>query len=404
MKQNIWNRMITILVVLTVLGCGGATATMKQTVAPSPTPNVKFIPTDNTIYISAIKKVAVFPFADYSYQQNTIRPDEWGGNIKIQEAILDNLIAHGLSVAIQEDVNTLLVDHDIIRPIDAGKYLINGTLNPKDEKNPMDDVSSPEYTLANHTYTQVMKDEVIDIISKGGSKHQSRGKNSPVLQGVTVGLSKEKVVELAQALDVDLIIRGRIIDYGIKETASRNINDSGLVPVVFRGTRDFLLGGAGSYKSGQDESRQGIVPSVVGSGNGVLFGSADSNGYDADLEDINSIAVGTVAGGLLGSGWIGAATGYLVAQQPDRSKRTAVMQIRIYAQNAETGDVMWSNRVEMEYSPESNFDNENTHRRVMYDNVVREGVKALMDGFFAEAEGVFSESDEQGEPVQKEGA
>jgi hypothetical protein len=364
---------------------------------------VKFIPTDNTIYISAIKKVAVFPFADYSYQQDSIRPDEWGGNIKIQEAILDQLVAHGLSVAVQEDVNTLLVDHDIIRPIDTGKYLINGTLNPKSEKNPMDDVSSPEYTLANHTYTQVMRDEVIDIISKGGSKHQSKGKNSPVLQGVTVGLSKEKVVQLAEELDVDLIIRGRIIDYGIKETASGNINDSGLVPVVFRGTRDFLLGGSGSYDNGQDQPRQGLVPSVFGSGRGVLLGSADSSGYDADLEDINSVTVGTAAGGLLGYGWIGAATGYLVSQQPDHSKKTAVMQIRIYAQNGETGDVMWSNRVEMEYSPANNKDNENTHRRVMYDNVVREGVKALMDGFFAQAEGVFSESGEQVEPLQKEG-
>ncbi len=195
---------------------------MTQTVAPSPTPNVKFIPTDNTIHISNIKKVAVFPFADYSYQQDSIRPDEWGGNIKIQEAILDHLVAHGLSVAVQEDVNTLLVDHDIIRPIDKA-YLVEGTVDKKSNDNPLDNVASPEYTLVNHTYTQVMRDEIIDIISKGGSKHKAQKKNSPVIQGVTVGLSKEKVVELAQALDVDLIIRGRIIDYGIKETASGKI-------------------------------------------------------------------------------------------------------------------------------------------------------------------------------------
>ena len=44
--------------------------------------------------------------------------------------------------------------------------------------------------------------------------------------------------------------------------------------------------------------------------------------------------------------------------------------------------------------PANNRDFENTHRRVMYDNVVNEGVKALMDGFFVEAEGVFSETAE----------
>ncbi len=64
---------------------------------------------------------------------------------------------------------------------------------------------------------------------------------------------------------------------------------------------------------------------------------------------------------------------------------------------------MWTNRVEMQYSPANNKDFENTHRRVMYDNVVREGVKTLMDGFFAEAEGVFSELEGEMQPVQKEG-
>ena len=405
MKQIIWNRMITILVVLTVLGCGGGTATLKQTVSPSPTPNVKFIPADNTIHISDIKKVAVFPFADYSYQQNSIRPDEWGGNIKIQEAILDHLVAHGLSVAVQEDVNTLLVDHDIIRPIEEA-YLIEGTFNEKAGKNPLDDVSSPEYTLVNHTYTQVMRDEIIDIISQGGSKHQSQKKKSPVLQGVTVGLSKEKVVELAQALDVDLILRGRILDFGIKETASSKIKDSGFVPVVFRGTRDFLLGGAGSYDSGEIEQRQGILPSIFGNGSDMMLGSANSNGYEAGLEDINNISLGTTAGAIANGttgGLVGLGVGYLVGQQPKRSKRTAVMQVRLYAQNGATGEVMWSNRVEIEYSPANNKDNENTHRRVMYDNVVREGVKSLMGGFFANAEGVFSESGGQVEPLQKEG-
>jgi hypothetical protein len=405
MKQIIWNRMITILVVMTVLGCGGGVATMTQTVAPSPTPNVKFIPKDNTIYMSDIKKVAVFPFADYSYQQDSIRPDEWGGNIKIQEAILDHLVAHGLSVAVQEDVNTLLVDHDIIRPIDES-YLIEGTVNDQAKENPLDNVSSPEYTLVNHTYTQVMRDEIIDIISKGGSKHQSQKKNSPVVQGVTVGLSKEKVVELAQALDVDLIIRGRILDYGIKETASGSIRNSGVIPVVFRGTRDYLLGGAGSYSTGKDEPREGVLPSIFGDGRGFMLGGTESSGYEAGLDDVNNLALGTAAGYAISGGTgalIGAGTGYLVGQQPDRSKRSAVMQIRIYAQNGKTGDVMWSNRVEMEFAPGDNFDFENTHRRVMYDNVVREGVKALMDGFFSNAEGVFSESGGQELPLQKEG-
>ena len=406
MKRITWNRMITALVVLTALGCGGGSATLTQTIAPSSTPNVKFIPSDNTIYISDIKNVAVFPFADYSHQQNSILADEWGGNIKIQEAILDQLIAHGLTVAIQEDVNTLLVDHDIIRPLDAQRYLINGTVNNREEENPLNDISSPEYTYANHTYTQVMRDEIITLVAKNKSKHKSRKGNSPVLQGATVGLSKEKVIELAEALDVDLIIRGRILDFGIKETASGDIKNSGVIPVVVRGTRQFLMGGPGSYVNGQESPRQGLLPSIFGNGRGMLLGRADSAGYEAGLESLNNMSLGTAAGYAINGGTgalVGAGVGYLVAQQPERSKRTAVMQVRIYAQNGETGDVMWSNRVEMEYTPAGNDDYENTHIRVMYDKVVREGVEALMSGFFAEAEGVFSETAENMEPVQKEG-
>jgi len=407
MKHIKLNRLIIALVVVTALGCGGgSTATVKQTIAPSPTPNVKFIPTDNTVYITDIKKVAVFPFADYSQQQNTIRADAMGGNIKIQEAILDQLIAHGLSVAVQEDVNTALVDHDIIRPIDVQNYMIEGSVNREDKDNPLNNVASPEYTLVNHTYTEVMRDEIRDLITREKGKKQTSGTKSPVLQGCTVGLSKEKVIELAEVLDVDLIIRGRILDYGIKESASGKIKDSGLVPVVVGGTSQFLLGGPGSYDDGQKKQRQGILPSIFGNARGTLLGSADAGGYEADLGTLNNMAFGVTAGSLIAGttgAWVGAGTGYLVSQQP-KSKRTAVMQVRVYAQNGETGEVMWSNRVEMEYSPANNFDYENTHARVMYDNVVREGIKALMDGFFTEAEGVFSEKTEQMEPVQKEGA
>jgi hypothetical protein len=406
MKQISWIRIITALVVLTALGCGGGTATMTQTIAPSPTPNVKYIPAENTVYISGIQSVAVFPFADYSQQQNSILADEWGGNIKIQEAILDQLIAHGLTVAIQEDVNTLLVDHDIIRPIDEQRYLIHGTVNKGDGDNPLNDVASPEYTLAYNTYSQVMRDEIVDLIAKDKSKHKTKKRNSPVIQGATVGLSKEKVVELAEALDVDLIIRGRIIDYGIKETASGEIKNSGLIPVMVRGSSQFLMGGSGSFESGQETPRQGLLPSVFGNARGILLGRADSDGYEADLESLNNMSLGAATGYAIngaGGAWLGAGVGYLVAQQPKRSKRTAVMQVRIYAQDGKTGDVMWSNRVAMEYTPASNFDYQNTHIKVMYDNVVREGIKVLMDGFFAEAEGVFSETADTTEPVQKEG-
>lgn len=407
MKQMKCTIMIMVLAVLTAMGCGGTAATT-QSIAPRPTPNVKFVPADNTVYVSGIKKVAIFPLADYSHQQGSIRPDEWGGNIRIQEEISDHLVAHGLSLAVQEDVNTLLVDNQIIRPIDKEQYLINGT-NPPDESaqaSAYQRAESLEYALTNYVHSEEMANEILTILDVQNNKKDIKKPNSPVLQGATVGLTKEKIVELAQALDVDLVIRGRILDYGIKETASASPYNSGIVTVIFRGTRDLLLGGKGSYDNGSEKMRRGVVPSVFGDTRRFMWGGTDYSNYEADLDDIDNLAVGAVPGLALGAGstaLIGAGAGYLVGNQPERNKRSAVVQVRLYAQSGDTGEVLWSNRVEIEFIPANNFDNTNTHPRVMYDKAVREGVKSLMDGFFLESEGVFSESEQKTAPVQKEG-
>ena len=76
----------------------------------------------------------------------------------------------------------------------------------------------------------------------------------------------------------------------------------------------------------------------------------------------------------------------IASQHPKNAKRTSVIQIRIYAQDARTGEVLWSNRAEVEYTPKSNFSYDDIHPKVMFDQVIKQGVKSLMDSFFSEAE------------------
>ena len=78
---------------------------------------------------------------------------------------------------------------------------------------------------------------------------------------------------------------------------------------------------------------------------------------------------------------IGAAAGWMASQHPKKAKRSAVVQVRVYAQDALSGDVLWSNRVEMQYTPRSNFAFNNTHPKVMFDAAVKEGIKSLMENF-----------------------
>ena len=127
----------------------------KSNVKPTATPNVKFYPAENTVQIKGIRRAAVLPFADYSSQQEPVTYREWGGNIKIVEEIIDQLTSHGISVVIQEDINALLVDNEIIKPLDKEKYLIYGTA-----------AGTPKYELENFEHSKPIQEALTKIIDK----------------------------------------------------------------------------------------------------------------------------------------------------------------------------------------------------------------------------------------------
>jgi hypothetical protein len=66
-------------------------------------------PIAGRVQFTTVYRVAIFPFADYSHQQSFIRPLEWGGNRAVIETMTDRFIAHGIGVALQDDVETRLV-------------------------------------------------------------------------------------------------------------------------------------------------------------------------------------------------------------------------------------------------------------------------------------------------------
>jgi hypothetical protein len=362
--------MCLMLVTLACIGCTAATT--NTNITPTPTENVKYIPADNTIVLAGIRTVAIFPFADYSHQQNHLGIDAWGGNIKITEAVTDQFTAHGITVAVQEDVNTLLVDEKIIRPIDKDKYLIHGTVENQDENS--NRISTPEYEVVNVEHSQDMAKEVLKIIDVTGKKPPAASSASPVLQGATVGLSKEKIIELGDKLGVDIIVRGRIIDYGYKDVGTQNPLYRGVIPVVIDSVKD------------------------------IMYGATNAYGYEGDLQNVENMAVGGSLGYAIGEKIsnsatyggpglaIGTASGWMASQHPKKAKRSAVVQVRIYAQNALNGEVLWTNRTEIEYTPGSNFAYNETHPKTMFDNAVKSGIKQLMDDFFKEAATIDSKA------------
>lgn len=378
--------LIILLVVLTGLtACKGGD--IKCSISPTSTPNVKFVPAENTVEIKGMRRVAVLPFADYSHQQDSLVNRDWGGNIKILEEITDQLSSHGISVVVQEDVNTLLVDNDIIRPIDD-KYLINGTF--EEEETEESSIGTPEHELANYKHSPTMQQEILRIISKKESKKKKDTK-SPIIQGATVGLTKDKIMEFGQILGADVIIRGRIIDYGYKDIGTINPLFRGVVPVVIDSVKDILFGTASSYDYEADLNDAQIENMVIGAAMGAAIGNNIVSGHNSTHTSISNGLIATRKTtthrshddhALEGAG-IGAAAGWMASQHPKKAKRAAVVQVRVYAQDTATGDVLWTNRVEIEYTPKSNFAYNETHPKVMFDKAVQKGIEELMDSFFA---------------------
>ncbi len=176
-------------------------------------------PVAGRVQFTTVHRVAIFPFADYSHQQSFIRPLEWGGNRTIIETLTDRFIAHGIGVALQDDLEALLVADGIMRPPQRPSVGTEGSSSDAFGQRAFVS-NTPEYELIWGMHDQEMRGEIQSVVQfqdyfriGGLTFHAS---SEPFLQGVTAGLSKEKIIELGRLLDVDLIIRGRILASGFK--------------------------------------------------------------------------------------------------------------------------------------------------------------------------------------------
>lgn len=225
--------LLLLLLGFALMGCAstGAWETVtRQTVAPVPSgqgfvPGIGFVrpPAAGAAQYTPVRKVAIFPLADYSQQQPFIQPLRWGGNHRITEAIADRFIAHGITVTPQEDVDGLLLAEGIIRPM-LGQYASVERALLQQLRERTSRVETPEYELAWGLHDEPMRDELEKVIKFQDyfrdASLQVTESEEPQLQGVTTALPEARIVELGKALDVDLIIRGRILEYGLSRTPS----------------------------------------------------------------------------------------------------------------------------------------------------------------------------------------
>jgi hypothetical protein len=244
-------------------------------------------PIAGRVQFTTVHRVAIVPFADYSHQQSFVGPLAWGTNRMVVETLTDRFLAHGIAVALQDDVEALLMADGTLRPAPGSAAGLDTSPSERFAQR-THIANTPEYELIWGMHDQGMRDELYTVVQSqdyfrvgGLTVHPS---SEPYLQGVTAGLSKDKIVELARALDVDLIMRGRILESGFKLSRPA----------------------------------------------------------------------------------------------------TTVVQMRMYAQDAKTGELFWSNRGQFEVAHGNGFGSSAADHKALFDRAIGELIDALMADFFGE--------------------
>ena len=293
------------------------------------------------------RTAVILPFADYSFADNLAAAHR--RHLQISESLTDRMVASGFRLPIQEDVFKYMVDQDLI------------SLVAYEE--------SHSTSLSNELsgdWSSVMKEKIRGYIKQQQVDRDNKAVSSPG----THGLSEATIRKLGRQFNADYVIRGRILEYKTRQEAT------------------------------WQPWKKGILPFVIGSTNRVAYGFAGSSEYDR----WDQMSAGATWGGVIGyntewpfdpdggSTYFGASnsttnsifwaiTGAVLGDQAFNSGRVdqAVVQMRIWVQEAASGNIIWTNRVRVQVSPESFFaDNQYD---ALFDSAIEKAVASLVDNF-----------------------
>lgn len=207
----------------------------------------------------------------------------------ITESLTDRLVTNGFTLPIQEDVFDYLIDQSIISLVN---YDQSSSLSLKNE--------------LNSEWSDVMKDQIREYITEQQTQHDNQIASSPG----THGLTTQTITKIGRKFQADYIVRGRILQ----------------------------------FKTRQEENiwapwKKGILPFLFGTTDQLSVGFARTDQYDY-WDDMRADSFGFL---------------YPDNEQKYSSGQVdqAVIQLRIWVQEAATGNIVWTNRIDVKSSPRS---------------------------------------------------
>ena len=324
------------ILVLTAGGCG-------QTVVE--TLNVPAPPAYNAP--GSGKTIVILPFADYSYGDNIASAHR--RNMMVTETLTDRLVANGFALPVQEDVFGYLVAQQVINLIPYEK---------RSSKSLENELSGD--------WSDVMKGEIKKYMEIENLENSRGPSESPGAHSLTPAA----VAKIGREFHADYVVRGRILEYKTRQDTSWEPWKKGLIPFVNGGTNRLLFGFASS--DAYDELNESTTGGVIG----ARLGYEDANWPWGSGDTILGISGGDEANAILWGG-----VGMQIGKQSHQSGRVdqAAVQLRVWIQEATTGNVVWTNRVSVKVSPESVLaDNQYD---LLFNKAIEKGVTTLGDNF-----------------------
>ena len=266
--------------------------------------------------------IVILPFADYTSADDIA--GAYRRNLSVTEAITDKLVANGFGMAVQEDVFNYLVDQSII---DIVAYEGKHTESLSAE---LDNDWSALMKTQLHGYIELQKRHSGKSISGSPGTH---------------ALDSKTIAKLGRKFNADLIVRGRILEYKTRQEATWAPWKKGLLPFINGGTNRILNGFASSDAYDQrNEALTGmLIGGIIGYNNATIPWDTDKTFWGMSDGMANTVF------------WAGAgAAAGMVSHSSGRVDQAAV-QMRVWVQEAATGNVIWTNRVRVLVSPETVF-------------------------------------------------
>ncbi len=174
-------------------------------------------------------------------------------------------------------------------------------------------------------WSNTMKSEIMNYMAQVEMDVTKIGGNS----SGTHGLDTQTVAQIGRQFNADYIVRGRILEFKTRRGTSWAPNRRGFLPVIFESTGR------------------------------AVFGYASSDSYDnGDSSRAADLTSGQ--GPIDGEG---------------------AVQIRMWVQEAATGNVIWTNRIKVQVSPESVV--ADSQYDTLFETAIDKSVTTLVDHFVA---------------------